>query len=109
MNDQLEDNLRRALARVEPPTGLAERILARLPAQPAAAVRPVPVRRNYWLPAAMAASLLASVLIGHGIAEKREERAGLAARQQLLDALRVTSEKLDLAYHAVKDEPENRT
>jgi hypothetical protein len=42
-------------------------------------------------------------------AQLREERIaraeGLAARSELLQALRVTSEKLDLAYQAVQTRP----
>ena len=32
---------------------------------------------------------------------EREQRAGLAARAELMQALRITSRKLDLAYQAV--------
>jgi hypothetical protein len=48
------------------------------------------------------------------LADEREA-AGLAASQELMQALRVTSQKLDLAYQAVKTPPppagdeENRT
>ena len=52
---------------------------------------------------------------GRSSAPQREQRAGLAASRELMQALRVTSQKLDLAYEAVKrparsgDEEENRS
>jgi hypothetical protein len=36
----------------------------------------------------------------------REEQEGIAASQQLMQALRVTSQKLDLAYEAVNHPPD---
>ncbi len=36
----------------------------------------------------------------------REQRDGLAASRELMQALRVTSKKLDLAFQAVKPAPE---
>jgi hypothetical protein len=38
--------------------------------------------------------------------ERQEQRDGLAASRQLMEALRVTSQKLDLAYQAVQTPPE---
>jgi hypothetical protein len=61
------------------------------------------------MPAALAASLLAAVLLGQQLAshriEREEQAAGLAAKQELLQALRVTSQKLDMAYQAVNSPP----
>ena len=64
------------------------------------------------MPAALAASLVAAVLLGQQLADHRNqnqiarERAeGLAAKQELLQALRVTSQKLDMAYEAVSNPP----
>jgi hypothetical protein len=37
---------------------------------------------------------------------EQERREGLAASRELMEALRVTSQKLDLAYQAVKTPPE---
>jgi hypothetical protein len=52
------------------------------------------------VPAALAASLMAAVFVGHEWHERREQE-GLQARKQLIEALRVTAEKLDLAYRIV--------
>ena len=78
--------------------------------------------RNYWMPGALAASLIGAVLLGTFAAEKsdrkiarQEEQAlGLEASRELMEALRMTSQKLDLAYEAVNAPPpaqdeENRT
>lgn len=120
MND-VEDQLRRALRAVDPPAGFAERVMRALPARPApapvvvlATARPAARTsgwRRYTAPAALAASLLVAVLVGQHIAVEQERQAGLAASRELMQALRVTSQKLDVAYEAVqsKDEEENRS
>ena len=128
MND-VEDELRRMLRPVEPPAGFAERVMRALPERQAPApVTPLTVvrstpRTHAWqrfsVPAALAASLVVAVLLGQHVATdraEREQRAGLAASRELMQALRVTSQKLDIAYEAVQspppeaqDEEENRS
>jgi len=126
--ENIEDELRRRLRAVDPPEGFVERLRAALPpeqrtaaverlraALPAEqrptvvalnprAARPV---RQFGLPAALAASLLGAVFFGMHVANERviEEQKGIAASQQLMQALRVTSQKLDLAYEAVNNPP----
>lgn len=113
MND-IEEQLRRALRPVDAPEGFTDRLMRALPARepPAviAAVPPAsrPAPRRFWMPAAMAASLLAAVLLGQYNAQVRDEarvaretEAGLKASRELMQALRVTSQKLDIAYQAV--------
>jgi hypothetical protein len=67
-----------------------------------------PSMRQFGMPAALAASLLVAVFLGmlraHDL-EKLEEQKGIAASEQLMQALRVTSQKLDLAYEAVNNPP----
>jgi hypothetical protein len=124
MNEDIECQLRRALRPVEPPPGFAERVLHALPAQarrpvvaPVVLLRAAPTRPASWkrlsAPLAMAASLLVAILVGQHVGSERqkelalrEQRAGLAASRELMQALRVTSKKLDLAYQAVKTPPE---
>ena|SRR5688572_5612954 len=127
MND-VEDELRRMLRPVEPPAGFAERVMRALPARQAPAVASLtPVRaaprtpawQRFSVPAALAASLVVGVLLGRHVAIEQvehEQRAGLAASRELMQALRVTSQKLDQAYEAVQsappaapDEEENRS
>jgi negative regulator of sigma E activity len=121
MTDHFEDELRRALRPLPAPAGFAARVLRNLPEQrasatvtPIALARPAaPPQRNYWRtargPAALAASLVLAVLLGQQMAMKNlrnEDAAGRAASQEVMQALRVTSKKLDLAYQAVKNPPE---
>ena len=111
MNDEIENRLRRALRPVDAPEGFAERLMKRLPERdrPVLAALPVkaPRRRHpFGIPAALAASLLVAVLLGQQFASRQmhlDEAEGLAAKQELLQALRVTSNKLDLAYEAVNN------
>ena len=114
MNDQFENELRRRLRPVAAPEGFAERVMRALPAdvKPAlvsAASAPARRRfRDFSMPAALAASLLVAVLLGQQMAVERErvaEREGREASLELLQALRVTSQKLDIAYQAVQSPP----
>jgi hypothetical protein len=80
----------------------------RQPVVVALPVRPARQPRNFTIPAALAASLLGAVLLGQHLATVRienEEAAGRAASLEILQALRVTSQKLDLAYEAVNSPP----
>jgi hypothetical protein len=111
MNDHLEDELRRALRPADPGDDFTRRVMAQVQAreaaQPAARKRAAPPILR-WLPAALAASLLIAIIFQHEqsaerIAAERAIEEGLRARDQLLAALYVTSEKLDLAYQAVQN------
>lgn len=123
MNEDIENQLRRVLRPVDAPPGFTERVMAALAeraprpmAAPVVLLRPAP-RPGLWkrlsAPVALAASLLVAVLAGQHLGMERqkklamrEQRAGLAASRELMQALRVTSQKLDLAYQAVKTPPE---
>jgi len=122
MNENFEDELRRRLRPVDAPEGFADRLMRALPAEAKPVVVALPVRRRTWaqqfgMPAALAASLLAAVLLGQYSAEQRDlrtEREGLEASRELMQALRLTSDKLDIAYEAVQslepaDAEENRS
>jgi len=111
MNDEFDKQLQGVLRPVEPDAGFADRVLARLDRDGATKVHALQPRkaagrerlhtRVPWIPAAMAATLIAGVVGTHLWQERVERTEGLAARQQLMEALRVTSEKLDLAYQSV--------
>ena len=66
----------------------------RAPLKPRAAFR--------WGSAALAVSLVVAVVTAHQWQVRRQER-GLQARRQLMQALQLTGEKLDLAYQVVND------
>ncbi len=105
MSDDLDNTLRKALRPVDPGEDFTARVLARVAADGVSgASGAVPatrkVARSVWLPAALAASL-ALVVFGVHKWNVRQEEAGLAARDQVMEALRVTSQKLDLAYQTV--------
>jgi hypothetical protein len=109
MSEDLEARLRNVLRPVPP----SEEFSARLQERLAAAPRPQDAVQSYrarrpaaalWVGAALAASLLVAVGIVHRASEARERLAGRAARQQVLDALRVTNQKVDLAYLTVTSE-----
>lgn len=124
MTEDFENQLRRALRPVDAPEGFAERLMQRLPERekPVVVALPVnPPRRapRFAGPVALAASLLVAVFLGQQFAHYQHDRElaeGLAAKQELLQALHVTSQKLDLAYNAVNSpsrqypaDEENRT
>lgn len=97
--DDLENSLRSALKPVDPDEGFAERVLARVRADEAPRTG---WRQNRFprFAAALAASAVLAVVLVHSW-QGRQERRGLEARQQLIEALRVTGEKLDIAYQGV--------
>ncbi|MEJ0087565.1 MAG: hypothetical protein WDO72_17975 [Pseudomonadota bacterium] len=122
MTDHFEDELRRALRPVKAPAGFAQRVMRALPERRDSVVTPIAMKSvsarppNYWqrlgAPAALAASLVLAVVLGQQMAfhnQQREDAAGRAASLELLQALRVTSQKLDLAYQAVKSPPDAGT
>jgi negative regulator of sigma E activity len=98
MSEDLERMLRRALRPVDPGEDFTARVMTQVSASPRA-LRARPWRAA-WIPAALAASAL---LVVAGVYEwqQRQKEAGLAARAQVLEALRVTSQKLDLAYRLI--------
>ena len=103
--DPLERQLRAALRPRDPPDGFTAGVMARIAAQPAA---PLHARRSPavvgWLGFGLAASVVLAVLLAHQWQARRIEQ-GREARRQLLEALRVTDEKLDLTYRVVNAQP----
>jgi hypothetical protein len=99
MTDDLEKRLRDALKPVDPETGFAERVLARVRAEQAPPARWRQSRFRAVATARAASAVVAVVLIHSW--QERQERRGLEARQQLIEALKLTGEKLDIAYQGV--------
>jgi len=114
MSEDLDNTLRKALRRVDPGEDFTARVLARVAAEARSEssgdMRSAnrSVSRLVWLPVALAASLVLAVVVTYEW-QARRERAGLEARDQVIEALRVTSEKLDLAYQIVNNPPPSRT
>jgi hypothetical protein len=107
MSKDLDDELRSALQSVDPGEQFAQRVTARI-ADEAARPRRSRLVRYQWVSAAIAASVVLGFLITHEWQVRREQQ-GLAARNQVLEALRVTGEKLDLAYRVVNAETHSTT
>ena len=104
----LEQSLRAALRPVDPGAGFAAGVQARIAAGPGPATRPVSARATAsWLSFALAASLVVGLFIAHERQAQRTEQ-GLEARRQLIQALRVTGEKLELVSRTVNT-PERST
>jgi uncharacterized membrane protein YhhN len=98
MNDDIESRLRAALRPVAPDTDFSRKLLAAVAAEQPQA------RPRWWIPAALAASVLMAVGVQHQVQASREYQNGLRARREVVEALRMTSQKLNLAYETVKSE-----
>lgn len=102
-DDDLERTLRAALRPVDPEPGFTERVMSRIRGTQRPRVSSSRGSKARWASLALAASVVLTVLAVHQWQLHRAEQEGLAARAQLLDALRVTGEKLDIAYRTVND------
>jgi hypothetical protein len=104
-DDRFDEQLRRELCPRPAPPGLADRIVSS--AHAAAPLRLVPTRAGrLWhqplLRWAIAACLLVCSAAGGYFEHQREERiAGERARQQVLLALRITSNTLDAVHNKI--------
>ncbi len=92
----LEHDLKRALRRESPPPGFASRVLERMERDDERHARP----RFHWWRAAAASLVLASMLGGYAIHERRK---GERARDQLLQAMSIASEKVRYAQQEVRE------
>jgi negative regulator of sigma E activity len=100
MSKDFEQQLRDALRPVDPEQGFEQRVMARISSEPARLRR----KARWAVPLAIAASMAFVAVLGTYQWQERREQQGLEARRQLLEALRLTGEKLDVAYQAVNRE-----
>jgi negative regulator of sigma E activity len=101
MSTDFERQLRETLRPVDPDEGFEQRVMARVAHEPA----PSRARVGRWAASlALAASVAFAAIVGTHQWQERREQQGLEARRQLLEALKVTGEKLDVAYQAVNRE-----
>jgi hypothetical protein len=104
----LEEELKSALRRQEAPAGFAGRVMARVASEPA--------RRHPWLLTlrsffeyprlrwAATAALALVIVAGVAVARRHEERAKAEdARRQVMFALRLAGNKLNLAMRQAND------
>ena len=104
--NEIDEQLKRTLQRCEPPEGFADRVLARVEREESP-TKPRPVWTLWRLPslrwAAVAALVAVAVTgIGYRIHERQEEAEAMAAKQQVMLALRITGSKLRIAKQKVK-------
>ena len=90
----LEQELKAALARKSPASGFAARVIARTHEERPAVHHP-------WR-AIAAAFLMTAVLGGWAVREAAHQRQGEKAREEVLTALRITTEKLRTAQDHVQ-------
>jgi len=106
--NEIDARLKRALRRCQPPEGFADRVLARVSRESALArTRPLwPLWRSpsLFLRWAAVGALVAALVTGieYQISESRERAEALAAKQQVMVALRITASKLRVAKQRVK-------
>lgn len=116
MTDEFEQTLRRALRPRHPDEDFAERVVSSLDSngtdssgtEPASVTRLEPRRhrmlRSRWLPAALAACLIA----GFGLFQLRQHALDAAraaqARAQLLQALSIASDNINIVRSAIARE-----
>jgi hypothetical protein len=113
MSKDFEQQLREGLRPVDPDEGFEQRVMARIARESVQPRR----KMHRWAPLALAATAAFVAILGtyqwqerqeqrlEVRRQERQEEQGLEARRQLLEALRVTGEKLDVAYQAVNREP----
>jgi hypothetical protein len=63
---------------------------------------------GWWLSAGLAAAVLVAVGAFQYQRAAHEREAGLEARREVIEALRVTTQKLDLAYRTVRTQSNAR-
>lgn len=116
--NRMDDALKNALRRQQPPEGFADRVLVRVAEQHAS---PRPVAHHSWprfftepiVRWAALATVAAAMIVGVHLYNVRQERArGEAAKQRLMLALHIAGSKLQLARAKVNqinaDQPDPR-
>jgi anti-sigma-K factor RskA len=114
MSKDIESQMRAALRSVAPSEEFSQKLLAQVTSQRPAPLEP---RRSaagrhsvaWWFGASLAASVVLAVGVHQHLQQQRLQQSGLEARREVLEALRVTSQKLNLAYEAVKSESTSLT
>ena len=100
---ELERQLRDALRPVDPGSRFTAGVEARLAARTAAAL---PRPRRWALPGSLAASVAATLLVaaftGYFVEQRREQQRVAQAQAQLIQALDITSRRLEAVHHRLE-------
>lgn len=93
---EMEEELRRALARVEPPDGFADRVLARTAAQP---------RIGHWYMRYAAIAATVALAFSGALAYQRhlEQQRAEETQKKLVFALHLTASKLAAIDHRLRE------
>jgi hypothetical protein len=104
MSNNLEESLRAALRPVDPGENFTAGVMARIADESTRTFRaPRPYATALrWTSVTLAVSLVMGLLVARELQLRRTQR-GLEARAELLQALKLTGEKLDIAYRVVND------
>jgi hypothetical protein len=107
MSKDIESQLRAALRPIAPSDEFSQKLVTNVASQATApegrrSARQHPLR--WWFAGSLAASLLLAVGVYQHLQAQRLQQSGLEARREVMEALRVTSQKLNLAYEAVKSQ-----
>ena len=113
MSNDIESQMRDALRPVAPSEEFSQRLLADVTREFAAARKPRRAARlhplAWWFSAMLATSVVLVIGVHQHLQQQRLQQSGLEARREVMEALRVTSQKLNLAYEAVKSESRSLT
>jgi hypothetical protein len=114
MSEDIESGIRAALRTVAPREEFSQKLVANVASQPPTPLksRRVAARLHplaWWFSASLAASVLLAVGVHQHLRQQRLQQSGLEARREVVEALRVTSQKLNLAYEAVKSQSTSLT
>lgn len=114
MSDDIESRMRAALRAVAPREEFSQKLVAQVgsrqaPARNSARAAPRFRPLAWWFSASVAASVILAVGVHQHLEQQRMQQSGLEARREVMEALRVTSQKLNLAYEAVKSQSSSLT
>ena len=108
MSQEIESRMRAALRPVAPREDFSQKLLARVIADRPTLPKPRRILSEsarplmWWLTASLATCLILAVGVQRHLEQQRLQQSGLEARREVVEALRLTSQKLNLAYEAVK-------
>ena len=95
----LDDALKNAFSRQEPPDGFADRVMARIPRQLPKPAAPPSRWKREWL--AIAASACVAVMGAGAWQQHQRQVEGEKAKQELIYALTIASESLQVTKQLV--------
>jgi hypothetical protein len=114
MSKDIESQMRAALRSVAPSEEFSQKLAANVASQRPAPGKPRRLGAGlrplaWWFSASLAASVVLAVGVHQHLQQQRLQQSGLEARREVMEALRVTSQKLNLAYEAVKSQSTSLT